>query len=110
MKQRAEQKQHLLFWSSLKSGESSMTVPSLYHSTLGEGTPFTRHSSTTSWPSSARTSWRLCWDKMGVSGGSIPGWTTHFQIQYFQKNSSCFVTFYYGKCKKLKMTFYFITV
>lgn len=41
----------------LNSGESSMTFPSLYQSTRGEGTPFIRHSSTTSWPSDA---WRSC--------------------------------------------------
>lgn len=43
----------------LKSGESSINFPSWYQSTLGDGTPFTRHSSTTSWPSDARRSCRL---------------------------------------------------
>lgn len=42
-----------------------MTFPSLYQSTRGEGTPFMRHSSTTSWPSDAWRSCRLWWDKTG---------------------------------------------
>lgn len=40
-----------------------MIFPSLYQSTRGDGTPFTRHSSTTSWPSDARRSCKLWWDK-----------------------------------------------
>lgn len=47
---------NILFCNILKSGESSISVPSLYHSTFGEGAPFTRHSKTTSCPSEAEIS------------------------------------------------------
>lgn len=57
--------QSLLFCRILKSGESSMTFPSLYQTTRGDGIPFTRLSSTTSWPSDARRSCRLWWDTRG---------------------------------------------
>lgn len=51
---------HLLFCKILKSGESSIKVPSLYHSTLGDGAPFTLHSKTTSWPSEADKFCNIC--------------------------------------------------
>lgn len=47
---------NLLFCNIRKSGESSISVPSLYHSTFGDGAPFTRHSNTTSCPSEAEMS------------------------------------------------------